>query len=365
VLPLNVRAYFALDQLPKRVMSALGCLLFLSMSGQANSQNKTIPCDATTQAKDPLTTRGSLDQKTSIALQPIAENIWLIPAQLGESDTKNRGLTSNLTLIRDGKRLWLFGSGPNPAVAREIVCRVKQELGLMITDVINPRPYAEVTLGNLGFYESNGRGPKIWAHQQIIAVMSRRCLHCSTRMADRSGVNVPINYATVPKFSVKGRRGQLGPLDWYLVQRYSESAQEPSMIAYHRASRTWLTAGLVWGSVAPDLRDADIDSLQTALAMLKANSQPIDRLIPEQGAVQSINLLAQEVAYWQGLKRLATKAIDQLEDASRVDEMVKEQIARGQIFDVPLTAGLNDRVLFPQRHSLNLQRAWRAAESTR
>ena len=43
------------------------------------------------------------------------EGVWWVRAERGEADASNRGVVSNLLIVRDGRRVWAVGSGPSPA----------------------------------------------------------------------------------------------------------------------------------------------------------------------------------------------------------------------------------------------------------
>jgi hypothetical protein len=74
----------------------------------------------------------------AIRFVPLGAGLWWVPAADGESNESSRGIVSNLLIARDGKRLWLVGSGPSPAFGQALACRARQHIGRVVTDIVNP-----------------------------------------------------------------------------------------------------------------------------------------------------------------------------------------------------------------------------------
>lgn len=148
---------------------------------------------------------------------PLGDGLWWVPAADGESAEGNRGFVSNLLLAREGRRLWLVGSGPSPAFGRVLACRVRQHCGRAITDIIDPWARAELVLGNAGIV-----GARSWAHRQVAVAMGEQCPHCVERLRQRIGVaasDLGDEPAQLPTLLLDGAQGRLGPFDWWALPR--------------------------------------------------------------------------------------------------------------------------------------------------
>ena len=84
-------------------------------------------------------------------LQPVSPNVWRVAAARGDPVASNRGVTTQLVLVRDGARLWLIGSGPTPAFGSALACAVRRTTGRAVTDIVNTRAAPELALGNVAF----------------------------------------------------------------------------------------------------------------------------------------------------------------------------------------------------------------------
>jgi hypothetical protein len=51
-----------------------------------------------------------------------SDSLWWVRAEHGDADASNRGVVSNLLIVRDGPRVWAVGSGPTRAFGRALGC---------------------------------------------------------------------------------------------------------------------------------------------------------------------------------------------------------------------------------------------------
>jgi hypothetical protein len=279
----------------------------------------------------------------SIKIDRLSPDVWLLPASIDESNASNSGFISNMVLVRGGPRVWLVGSGPSPDKARVIQCAILKQLGLEVTDLINPRSYAEVTLGNSAFATR-----RIWAHEAVAKQMQLRCSQCVERLAARLGgqSNGIASLADVrlPTQLFSGGHGIVGPFEWWLLER---GKLEPTLLLRHRFSPVWITSGLVWNNITPDLLDADLQLMLRQLSFIEQRRPGL--LVPEQGAAGTKEMLTEQIKYWQ---QVQTQIKAELGKASPV--VTPDQLADQSTF--------KQWPLFQERHSLNLQRAWRQLE---
>jgi hypothetical protein len=279
-----------------------------------------------------------------IKIEKLAPDVWLIPAVTGESDASNLGLTSHLVVVRAGPRTWLVGSGPSPAIATAVQCQLRKQLGLFVTDVLNPRAYAEVTLGNRAFTTR-----RVWSHQEVAQQMRLRCPRCverlSARLTGASTSALPLSTdARIPNQLFSGAHGLLGPFEWWRVER---AKNEPVVLLRHRFSGVFISSGLVWSDITPDLRDADLSAMLKNLAWLEQKNPTM--LVPEQGPMADSKTIARQLAYWTELQRQV-----QTELAKANPVVSPDQLAS--------LSSKSNWPLFKERHGLNLQRAWRQLE---
>jgi hypothetical protein len=286
-----------------------------------------------------------------VKLQKLSNGVWLIPAAVADSELSNLGLTSNLVLVVEKNRLWLIGSGPSPVVGRQIDCAVKRLLNRKVTDVVNLRPYAEITLGNTVF-----KAATIWSHDSVAALMKEQCPRCVQRMLARihTDLDFELNKSAIrlPDKVFMGPSGSLGPFEWWMTLR---QPGQPTTVLLHRPSGIAMTSGLVWVQSTPDLRDGEVRSMLLATKALSdwLQAQPPAKqtvmLLPEHGELLPLSALATQTRYWLDLKQSIESAL-----VANIDETQVDELAKSSPF-----SGLK---LFKPRHSLNMQRAWRELE---
>ncbi len=279
-----------------------------------------------------------------IKIEKLAPDAWVVPAITDESNASNWGFTSHLVVVRAGPRSWLVGSGPSPAVAIAVQCALRKQLGLLVTDVLNPRAYAEVTLGNRAFATR-----RVWSHQEVAQQMRVRCPRCverlSARLAGASSAALPVaTDAQIPNQVFSGAHGLLGPFEWWRVER---AKNEPVVLLRHRFSGVFISSGLVWNDITPDLRDADLSAMLKNLVWLEQRKPKI--LVPEQGPMADSNTIARQLAYWQELQRQVQAELAKANPVVSPDQLASQ-------------SSRSNWPLFKERHGLNLQRAWRQLE---
>ncbi|MFM2342255.1 MAG: hypothetical protein RLZZ592_1908 [Pseudomonadota bacterium] len=272
----------------------------------------------------------------------IAPEVWLIAGQAGDSDADNHGRISNLLAVRDGRRLWLLGSGPDADTARALDCQLARLTGRRVSDVIAPWPRPELVLGQTGLPRA-----RHWAHEAVADAMARRCPQCIERLAQRLGRPAPsTREPPVPERRLQGRSGRLGPWRWWRLQRADDTAVTVWVLPRQGVAAAH---GLLWSDGAPDLRDAHIGSMRQSLQALQALAAPpgrVTRWLPEQGELLGPEGPALHLAYLDELERQADQA---MEDGSRESDMPPPPS------DPRFAAG--------PRHALNWQHAWREAEA--
>jgi hypothetical protein len=323
-------------------------VLAVAWIGQAQAAPPTVePARACASAK--------LEAWPTVKLTALNATTWWVPAVASESDAANRGHTSHLLLVAQGKRLWLVGAGPSPAFAQALTCATQRELGRPITDVITPWAHAELALGASGLPQA-----RHWAHVDVVRAMRERCARCEARMRQRLDVrsdDLGPKPVRIPEHTFQGTSGQLGPLRWWRLWRDTSTAV--TVFARGDAQRTVLTAhGLVWVGAAPDLRDSTVASMQLGLRALAAlppmqgaapNSFKPLTLFGEQGPPEDVPVRAldQHLAYLQAL--------------SLAVEQAQAQGTDGLTVPTSLPSIPSHLTQSPQ-HALNWQRAWRQAE---
>lgn len=272
---------------------------------------------------------------------PLGDGLWWVPAADGESAEDNRGFVSNLLLAREGRRLWLVGSGPSPAFGRALACRVRQHFGRAVTDIIDPWARAELVLGNAGI-----EGARVWAHRQVAVAMGEQCPHCVERLRQRIGAaaaDLGDQAAQLPTLLLDGTQGRLGPFDWWALPR----AQGRVVTVWrHRASGVASAHGLLWFDGPPDGRDADLQTLAASTHRLANLAVTVTRWVGEQGPPGPAAAPRLQAAYWQAVLEAADRGV-----------------AAGDLATaVPDLPGWPSDVTGHPRHLLNWQRAWRQTE---
>lgn len=277
----------------------------------------------------------------AIALQPVAANVWMVPGANGDSTSDNRGAISNLLAVRDGRRLWLVGSGPSGAYARALNCQLQRATGRRVTDVVAPWPRPELVLGQAGL-----PGARRWAHEDVARAMQERCPRCVERLRLRLGsaaTDLGAEPIALPVHRLQGEHGTLGPLRWWRLRRSADT----SVTVWSVPRAQLVTAhGLLWADGAPDLRDAESGHLDAAWQRLEALGETV-RWLPEQGPLLDGSAPREHRAYLRALRA----AVEQAQERGALESE-----------PAPRLDGVVDAFHQGERHGLNWQHVWREAE---
>jgi hypothetical protein len=279
----------------------------------------------------------------AMRIQPVAPGVWLVPGADGDTTPGNQGAISNLLAVRDGRRLWLVGSGPTAVYAQAVRCHLQRVSGRRVTDVIAPWARPELVLGQAGL-----AGARRWAHTDVADAMRERCPRCLERLRLRLGSAASALAGTavaLPDHLLQGDHGRLGPLRWQRLQRAGTTA-----VTLWSVPRAHLTTahGLLWADGAPDLRDADTAQLEQAWRQLAASARGGEHWLPEQGPVQAAAAPAVHLHYLQALQ-------------STIDAAQNRGTPESD--PAPALPGVSDVVNRSARHQLNWQHVWREAEA--
>jgi hypothetical protein len=279
-------------------------------------------------------------------MERIAPEAWWLEGKPADTDAFNRGLTSNLLVVREGTRLWLVGAGPSPIAGHALRCMIEANTGQRITDVVLPWPRAELTLGASAF-----AGARLWAHKDVARVMQQRCATCTQRMRGRlgdAGSDLGDNPVRLPTNTVQGTSGTLGPFKWWKLERDRET---PVLVLAPRGVPLITTHGLLWPRQVPDMRDSSVSAMVAATRKLQriVADGPEDLLqtLGEQGSLRLASVVVQDhLTYWLQLERA-----------------VAQGLAAGDDGVTPSPLGLDADQAQRLQHDLNWQRAWRQAET--
>ncbi|MBI5717702.1 MAG: hypothetical protein HZC37_08450 [Burkholderiales bacterium] len=290
----------------------------------------------------------------AIRFEPLADDLWWVPAQAGEANAGNRGQVVNLVLARHRGRLWLLGSGPSPAFARALRCAAWRRFGLDIRAVANPHARAEFVLGNAGL-----AGARVVAPAPVREAMRAQCPQCVQRLRERLGeaaIDLQAAPVRLPRAlpTPRGRARAMddpqrwGPFEWHLVRR-----ADRSWTSAWRHADAGVTAafGLLWFDGPPDGRDTEPAHLVRALASLLAAAPAGERFIGDTGPPADRGAAQRQLDYWRTLWRAAQQGV--AAGATQAGEPAAEVAEAVEGAD-----GWRDH----ERHRLNWQRAWRLAE---
>jgi hypothetical protein len=271
-----------------------------------------------------------------------APGLWWVRAERGDADAHNRGVVSNLLIVRDGRRVWAVGSGPSPTFGRALGCVVEREIGQAVTDVISPWPHPELVLGAAGLPQA-----RHWAHADVAQAMRRQCARCVMRLRQRLGAaaaDLGVATARLPERWLRGTKGQLGPLNWWRLQR---APGVPVTVWQVRGSGALTAHGLLWAGDAPDLRDSRVEAMRAATEQLAVIARDATTLMGEQGEPAQAGEVDAHRLYWRALDAEVRSAQSRGDDATTVPTALPG-------VDASRTKGT--------AHAFNWQRAWRHAE---
>jgi hypothetical protein len=308
------------------------------------------------------------------SFEAVAPGVWRLPAARGDADAANRGITTQLVLVRDGARRWLIGSGPSPSVGAAIACAAQRVAGGAVTDVVNTRAAPELAMGNLAF-----AGARLWALPDVITAMRARCPQCQqrlkARLGDDAGASLRPETIRAPAWPVgaraqpggrgaEGRKagrgtaglgaargasgahaGRLGPFEWIALDR---ARGERTLVLRLRRADLVIAQGLVWAGDVPDLRETDSTQLAAGLRRLRTFTAG-HRLLGEQGDVADASAIDAHLRYLAALR-----------------DAVEPVLARGELpgsaaaaVELPWFAALPS---YGAWHPLNVQHVWRELE---
>ena len=274
-----------------------------------------------------------------IVFEPLAADLWLIPARAEVADADNRGQVVNLLLARQGARVWLLGSGPSPAFGRALACQAQQRLGLRVTDLAVPRARAELALGAAGLPAA-----RAWTTPAVRDAMRVQCPTCVRHLRQRMGsaaLDLAAQPVRLPEHSLHGSHGSWGPFEW---RQWRLDRSTVTTVWRHRGADVVAGFGVLWFGAPPDGRDTDIDRLARTVASVLDHTTPATRFVGEQGSVGRRDAVQHQLAYWNLI--LSQAAVG---------------VARGDtLAAAPLPADVDWAA--HERHGLNWQRAWRQAE---
>jgi hypothetical protein len=273
-----------------------------------------------------------------------AQGLWWVRAGRGDADARNRGVVSNLLIVRDGTRVWAVGSGPSRAFGRALGCVVQRDLGRPVSDVISPWPHPELVLGAGGLPRA-----RHWAHTDVARAMRAQCARCVSRLRQRLGaaasdLGTTQQAVRLPDHWLRGQQGRLGPLSWWRLER---APGVPVTVWQVRRAGVLTAHGLLWTGDAPDLRDSRVDAMQAATQQLATIAQGASALLGEQGEPAGQGEIDAHRRYWSALDGAVRSAQARGDDATTVQTSLPG-------IDASRTRGT--------AHALNWQRAWRHAE---
>lgn len=281
----------------------------------------------------------------AVRWQRLDAQTWWFQAADGDTTADNRGLVSNLVVVRDKGRVWLLGAGPSPRAGRALACQLKRVTGWRVTDVMAPWPRPELVLGQSAYV-----GARLWAHASVAAAMRERCPRCEARLRLRLGRAAsdlgpqPIRIA---RWHLQGTQGRWGPWSWWLLQR----ADATSVTVFRlRNTPLWVAHGLLWGDGPPDLRDAEPAAMRaslTRLVHLSAADGAQARWMPEQGALLDAGAPQRHSQYLDSLQQAVARAQEQGALETELPDTL---------------SGVPAQTLAAPRHALNWQRMWQLEE---
>jgi len=278
-------------------------------------------------------------------LQPLGVNLWWLQAARGEPDAGNAGHTTQLLVLRAGRRVWLVGSGPTPAFGAQLACAIRRVAGAAVTDLINTRAAPELAMGNVAF-----AGARLWALPDVGAAMRSRCSECQARLraqiGEVAGASLLPGSIRAPNRAIAaaGRStGNFGPFAWRAFER---SGGERVLVLRLPQQRVTLAQGLLWAGDVPDLRNSEAAKLLAAWQELRGWSAH-DRVLGEQGGVVDAEAAAAAFdAHTAYVRRLQAQLAPALE--------------RGEVWGANSFDESNEAALpgYVSRHPLNVQRLW-------
>lgn len=299
----------------------------------------------------------------ALALEAVASDVWRVPVASEESTPANGGWVTQPVLVRDGRRLWLVGSGPTPAQGQRLRCLIERRLHRRVTDIVNTRAHPELALANAAF-----TGARIWALTDVASAMRARCPQCLAGLQQRIGpaegrarddslrgapIRVPNHRHRLGGGAAVGASdGHAGPFRWWAFEL---APGQRTLVLQHRRSGWIVAQGLLWAGGVPNLRETALEPLMDSLRHLRAlarsadSSATADRggIVGEQGGTGDATDIDRHLDYLSQLKRSTQQALDrgEVEGASPIE--------------LPAFAGASGYAAY---HALNRQRVWRELE---
>ncbi len=148
--------------------------------------------------------------------------LWWVRGARGDADASNRGVVSNLLIVRDGRRVWAIGSGPSAAFGRALGCVVRRETGHAITDVISAATQQLAVIARNATTLMGEQGEPAPVDELKAHIVYWNALDAEVHNAQSRGDDATAVPTTLPAVDASRTMGTAHALNWQRAWRHAE-----------------------------------------------------------------------------------------------------------------------------------------------
>jgi glyoxylase-like metal-dependent hydrolase (beta-lactamase superfamily II) len=290
----------------------------------------------------------------AVPWQRLAPGIWVwAPERVHDVSAANGGFVAPVTAVIDRNEALLIDPGPSRAHGLRVRQSLRCRFGARVTAIVNTHAHAEHVLANSAFVSERSRGSvRIWAAAGTQAAMQQRCAQCLASLRRLAGL------AALRGTTWVVPDAPLAPGDALVLGRHrvqvvavEQGHTEADLVLRHAVSGVVWAGGLVYDGRLPELAQGSLLQWLEALARLQA-------LSPRTVVATSVS---HQSPLGTGPHSIAATRdyLDSLRTGvlAAMDEGLSPWDARQ--LDLPRFSGW---VGYAERHTFNVQRAWRELE---
>lgn len=278
-------------------------------------------------------------------------HVWM-PAPDAEPSPSNLGHVMPTSVLVHGAKAWVIDPGPSVSQSQRLVEHIRCAWGAEVRVVINTHAHAENVLGNAGFADALSTGRlQVMASTTTAMTMKERCPVCLADLTQRVG-DLAMHGTHIVLPTQMLRHGDVlafGP-HRLQVHEITNAHTANDLVLWHSKERIAFVGGLVYGLRLPELAQGSLMGWRLALDTLRALPARwvVGATVSGGGLGHAQQTIESTDAY---LAHLQQAVLQGMEWGLQVSEIAPRA-------DSPFDAWAGN----PERHSFNLQRAWRELE---
>ena len=274
---------------------------------------------------------------------PVAPDIYFCPGVNEEVSADNAGVVVNSAVLLNGRRALLIDPGPHWRRGVMLRQSLQQQLGAQVVAVVNTHAHPENVLGNAAFADL-----PIYASAETTRLMKSRCKICRQHLGEIVGAQfmreTPLVFPS--RLLRDGQNWRWGRHD-LKVAVFSQAHSPSDLSLFEPASGVLFAGGLSYRERIPEMQEA---SLAGWIAALQRLQHWPTRFVIGNGTGTPADTLEPTLRYLLALREQVSAAINQGEAVTT-------------FLNQPPNGEWQGWRAYPERHALNVQRAWTELEN--